>query len=103
MTNHLEKHLNVNPEVKPAEGDWHFGKTASAPWKVVESDFDPRDTMFDEGDPDRSDMRVTVAHEPSRTIYVGQPGTHHADLINAHDISDDPDVSPYERWSILPA
>lgn len=72
-------------------------RVGASDWKVTESDFDPANTAFDDGDPDRSDQRVTITHLPSRQIFVGQPGTHHADLIGAHGLEPD-DSGPYE-WT----
>jgi hypothetical protein len=75
---------------------WNF-TGATAPWHVIESDFDPKDTFYPAalGNPDRSDQRVVIAHQPTRQIFIGKPGTHHGDLIHHHRLD-------YETISNMP-
>lgn len=65
-------------------GEWHFG--ADNGWHVTESDFHPDDTFYPEiaGNPGRFHQRVVVGNYPTRELVVGQPGTHHGDLIHHH-------------------
>lgn len=74
-------------------GVWRFG---AAGWTVIESDFDPANTFFNGfWAPGRNDQRVVICHHPTRQLIVGQPGTHHTDLIHHHGLD-------YEAISDLP-
>lgn len=81
----------VDPETEagPAVDEkwWNFAKVANN-WTVNESNFDPAETFFsvDEGFPDRGGDRPVVVHKPTNQIIVGPPGSHHADLINHHEL-----------------
>jgi hypothetical protein len=61
--------------------------------------------------PDREGTRPVVYHKPSQTVYLGQPGTHHADVVNEHSLHEDaflrgdtpgwveePETEPYD-WT----
>jgi hypothetical protein len=76
----------IGGQYKPQDG-YFFGKTAHG-WHVQESDFDPELTFYPAvaGNPSRDDQRVVVTHKPTRQIIVGQPGTHHGDLIHHHGL-----------------
>lgn len=48
------------------------------------------------GIPDRTGERPIVWHHPTDTIYVGQPNTHHADVIDEHGLDRDEYQDPQQ-------
>jgi hypothetical protein len=49
--------------------------------------------------PSRIDQRPVVWHHPTDTIYVGQPNTHHADVIDEHGLDKD-DYQDLEQMTV---
>lgn len=80
MAHHMLDQWEIRGDEDPEGAGWRLGATD---WTVQESDVRPEDSLL-------ADTAWAFDHSPwladpeSRTVYLGEPGTHHADLANRH-------------------